>query len=107
MMFPSNIFFGDRLYRNAIFIFDILKTNFKYSESDVPYQMYSSKNKSLSNKDLLLRNVTAVWSRALSFYLRKELHFVLLLLLLGRVLEPIKINSENNFLKTGIKNEYE
>lgn len=59
--------------------------------------MYSSKNKSLGNQESPLGNVLAARPRALSFYLRKELRFVLLLLLLGRVPEPTKINSGNFF----------
>lgn len=53
---------------------------------------------------LLLINPTTTRPSAMGFYLRKELHSVLPLLLLERVLEPIKI--EKQFLKMCINKEY-
>lgn len=70
-------------------------------------QIHSSFLKKLvSNEEILFRNVMTRWPGIWVFYLHKELHFVLLLLLLGRVLEPIKINSEKQYLKICIKNKF-
>lgn len=54
---------------------------------------------------MLFRNVMTRWPGVWIFYLHKELHFVLLLLLLGRVLEPIK--TVKQYSKICIKNEFE
>lgn len=64
------------------------------------------KKKQLVNNRVVTQKCHDNRSWALSFYLHTELHFVLLLPLLGRVLEPIKINNEKQFLKICIKNEY-